>query len=335
VADIESALYVEKSLVRMLGMRRTMFVVPAEVAPVVQAACTKAIAVGLRRTMLQLYAAAGIADDLDTWLRDLETATAAAIDELGEASAQELTAKVPELKRQVLLAAGKKYEAMQAVATRILMQLAAEGRIVRGRPRGSWISTQYRWAPIDKWLPGGLPEGDPGSAQVELIRRWLRAFGPGTVVDLKWWSGLTSGEVRRALEQLDVAEVDLDDGPGIVLADDLEPVPERLIEPWVALLPALDTTPMGYSDRAWFLGGHAPKIFDRSGNIGPTVWCDGRIVGGWAQRKNGTLAYKLLEDIGSSAEKAVESAAHALSCWLGAVRIIPRFRTPLERELSA
>ncbi len=71
VADIESALYVEKALVRMLGMRRTMFVVPDDAAPVVQAACTKTIAVGLRRRSLQLYEEAGIAEDLDGWLREL------------------------------------------------------------------------------------------------------------------------------------------------------------------------------------------------------------------------------------------------------------------------
>jgi winged helix DNA-binding protein len=300
VADIESALYVHKALIRLLGMRRTMFVVPDELAPVVQAACTRAIAVRLRRTTLQLYAAAGIAEDLDTWLHDLEDATALALSKRGEATAQELTIDVPDLKRQVLMAAGKNYEGLQGVAPRVLMQLSAEGRIMRGRPRGSWISTQYRWAPIDAWLPGGLTEWDTGLAQAELIRRWLQAFGPGTLVDLKWWTGLSMSEVKRALAQLDVAEVDLDGGTGVVLADDLEPVAEPLIKPWVALLPALDSTPMGFSERGWFLGNHAPKIFDRSGNIGPTVWCDGRIVGGWAQRQNGTVAYKLLEDVGSS-----------------------------------
>lgn len=333
VADIESALYVEKAVVRMLGMRRTMFVVPAELAPVVQAACTRAIAVQLRRATIQLYEAAAIADDLDNWLRDVENATAAALAKRGEATAQELSSDVPDLKRQVLMSQGKNYEALQGVATRILMQLAADGRIMRGRPRGSWISTQYRWAPIDVWLPGGLAELDTGAARVELIRLWLTAFGPGTLLDLKWWTGWTMGEVKRALEQLDITEVDLDDGSGVVLSDDLEPVAEA--ESWVALLPALDSTPMGFSERGWFLGGHAPKIFDRSGNIGPTVWCDGRIVGGWAQRKNGTLAYKLLEDIGAAAEREVEQAAHRLACWLGPVRVTPRFRTPLERELSS
>ncbi|MEA3059604.1 MAG: hypothetical protein QOE50_1016, partial [Sphingomonadales bacterium] len=315
VADIEAALYVDKSLVRLLGMRRTMFVVPVDAAPVVHAACTRAIAVGLRRSTLQFYAAANIADDLDAWLHDLEDATATALGKRGEATAHELTIDVPELKRQVLMAAGTSHEAMQGVASRILMQLAAEGRIMRGRPRGSWISTQYRWAPIDVWLPGGLAELETGLAQVELLRRWLTAFGPGTLVDLKWWTGLTVGEVKRALAQLDVVEVDLDGGPGVVLAEDLEPVPS--LEPWVTLFPALDTSPMAFSERAWFLGDHGPKIFDRSGNIGPTVWSNGRIVGGWAQRKNGTSAYTLFEVIGHEAEEAIGSKAHSLAAWLG------------------
>jgi hypothetical protein len=333
VADIESALYVDKALIRLLGMRRTMFVVPSNAAPVVHAACTRAIAVGLRRTTLKLYGEAAFAKDLDTWLRTLENATAAALERRGEATAQELSADVPDLKKQVVFAAGKNYEGVQGVATRILMQLAAEGRIMRGRPRGSWISTQYRWSPTNAWLPGGLADLETDVAQTDLMRRWLTAFGPGTLVDLKWWTGLTMGEVKRALDQLDTVDVDLDCGTGLVLADDLEPVPDP--GPWVALLPALDSTPMGFTERGWFLGAHGPKIFDRSGNIGPTVWSDGRIVGGWAQRKNGTIAYKLLEDVGAEAEHAIEAKAHHLATWLGHVRVIPRFRTPLERELSA
>jgi hypothetical protein len=149
---------------------------------------------------------------------------------------------------------------------------------------------------------------------------------------LKWWTGLTMGEVKRAVSELEVVEVDLDEGSGIVLVDDVEAEPAA--EPWVALLPALDPTPMGYADRGWFLGGHATALFDRSGNIGPTLWCDGRIVGGWAQRKNGAIAYKLLEDVGGESEKAIASTAHELSSLLGPMRVTPRFRTPLERELS-
>jgi hypothetical protein len=61
----------------------------------------------------------------------------------------------------------------------------------------------------------------------------------------------------------------------------------------------------------------------------------GRIVGGWAQRKDGEVAFRLLEDVGVDAVAAVEAEAERLRAWLGEVRVTPRFRTPLERELTA
>jgi hypothetical protein len=76
-------------------------------------------------------------------------------------------------------------------------------------------------------------------------------------------------------------------------------------------------------------------LFDRSGNIGPTVWVDGRIVGGWGQRTpDGDLVVRLLEDIGAEADAAVEEEAARLADWLGGVRVTPRFQTPLQRELT-
>ncbi len=333
VAEIERALYDEKQLIRMLGMRRTMFVVPTEFAAIVQAACTLAIAAQERRRTIQLFGTAGIADDLPAWLREVEEQTFEALGKRGKATAQQLADAVPELKRQVPLAQGKSYAGVMGVSSRVLFQLSADGRIVRGRPRGSWISGQYHWSRMDAWLAGGLREMSPSAAQTALIGAWLRSFGPGTLADIKWWTGLTLGEVRRALHDLGAVEVDLGEASGWVLADDVEP--EVAYEPWVSLLPALDPTPMGFIDRAWFVGAHAAAIFDRTGNIGPSVWCDGRVVGGWAQRTNGTIAYKLLEDVGGEAERAIERAAHDLGMWLSPVCVTPRFRTPLERELSA
>lgn len=106
-------------------------------------------------------------------------------------------------------------------------------------------------------------------------------------------------------------------------------------EPWVALLPALDPTVMGWTGRDWYLGGHGPALFDRSGNAGPTVWANGRIVGGWAQREDGEVVHRLLGDVGTEATAAVATEAARLTEWLTPVRITPRFRTPLERELTA
>jgi hypothetical protein len=336
VGSIERALYDERSLVRMLGMRRTMFVVPTDVAPVVHGACTRAIATRERQRQVQLFAGiAAAAGDTAAWIDEVERSTLAALVARGEAFATELATDVPRLRERIIQAEGKSYQAEANITSRVLFLLAAEGRIVRGRPRGSWISSQYRWSSTQAWLGGPMAELPTAEAQVELMRRWLGTFGPATAADAKWWTGWTMGEVRWSFDRLGAVEVDLDGAAGHVLPGDDEPQGSAPAEPWVALLPALDPTVMGWVDRTWYLGAHGPALFDRTGNAGPTVWLDGRIVGGWAQRRDGTIAVQLLEDVGREASAAVTEEADRLGAWIGPVRVTPRFRTPLERDLSA
>ena len=334
VAAVEQALYEDRALVRLLGMRRTMFVEPVELMGVVQAACTDAIAVQQRRLLVDLIGRAGLAEDPPTWIEEVEKVALRALEARGGgATAAELAKDDPRLAQQIVLAEGKSYEGRQSVVSRILLVLAAEGRIVRGRPRGSWVSGQYRWSLVEDWLPDGVPVWSLQEAQTELVRRWLRGFGPATIADVKWWTGLPMGQVRRAVAATGAVEVDLDGVPGLVLPDDLDPVPAP--EPWAALLPALDPTTMGWADRDFYLGPHRPVLFDRNGNAGPTIWWDGRVVGGWAQRESGELVLRLLEDVGADASAAIETEAARLADWLGPLRVTPRFRTPLERELVA
>jgi len=331
VEQLESALYEERSLLRMIGMRRTLFVLPLDLAAVVKAACTDAIAAAQRRRYAKMIEEAGLAKDADAWLEEAEAAAFAALEARGQAFASELSADVPRLREGIHFGEGKKWAGRIGMTTWVLFLLAAEGRIVRGAPRGKWTSSQWSWAPAESWFESPLPELEPGPARVELARRWLAAYGPATVGDLKWWSGWTLGHTRDSLAELGAIEVDLDGEEGLVLPDDLEPEPD--VEPWVALLPALDPTVMGWKERAWYLGGHAPQLFDRNGNAGPTVWWDGRVVGGWAGRRDGEIAFRLLEDVGAEGVRAVEAEAERLQDWLGETRVTPRFPTPLAREL--
>ena len=334
IAAVEAALYDDRTLVRMLGMRRTLFVEPLELVPVVQSAASRAIARRERDRLLGFLAAGGIADDPAPWLRKVERAAQKALAKREETTASQLSDDVPELKERLLLSPGKKYEAVISISGRVLLLLAAEGRVVRGRPRGSWISTQYRWTTAEHWLGAPIVDVPVDVARADLLRRWLRAFGPGTVSDLKWWTGWSLGEVRKALAAIEPVEVELDGGEtGLVLADDVDRV--RAPKPWVALLPSLDPTTMGWKDRDWYLGDHGPVLFDRMGNAGPTVWCNGRIVGGWAQRRTGEIVYRLLEDIGREAIAAVDAAAEKVAKLVGDVRFTPRFPTPLARELCS
>jgi hypothetical protein len=328
VAAIEHALYADRSLVRMLGMRRTMFVLPLEEAAVVHAAASRAVAAEARRRYVKLLTDAGIAGG-GALLSELEDAAEAALLVRGVATGAEISADVPKMRTTLSVPGGE-----TNVSPWVMLLLAADGRIARGRPRGGWTSTQWRWSPMRAWLPDGLAELATDEARVELLRLWLGAFGPGTVADLRWWTGWTAAQVKQALAPLKPVEVALDDGPtGLVLPSDVDPVPAP--DPWVALLPALDPTPMGWSQRDWFLGPHRTALFDRNGNVGPTVWVDGRVVGGWAQRASGEVVYRLLEDVGREAADRVAETAAAIGDWTAAVRVTPRFRTPLERELAS
>ncbi|WP_329281028.1 winged helix DNA-binding domain-containing protein [Streptomyces sp. NBC_00691] len=348
VADVERALYEERSLVRMHGMRHTVFVLPAALAPAVQVSTTGPAAVRERGTLIQHLAAGS---DFDAaWLAETERLVLAELAVRGEATGAELGKAVPVLRSTYVYGKGTRQEGVQSVASRVLRVLGMEGRIVRGRPLGTWTSSRFRWArpagpdarpdPLASRDPGPAALQDPGpaSARAALIRRWLRASGPATEADLKWWTGWKVTDVRGALAAVGALPVTLDEGTGFVLPDDLDPVSERAEEPepWAALLPALDPTAMGWQARDWYLDPeHRAALFDRSGNIGPTVWWDGRIVGGWAQRPDGEIVHRMLTDAGSAAGRVIGAEAERLAGWIGDVRVTPRFRTPLERELGA
>ena len=328
VADLEQALYDERSLVRMLGMRRTMFVVTRRGAATMDAACTKAMIAPQTKRVAGVIEDAGITDDGAAWINRVGEATMEALETRGGATAAELSDDVPELKEKILYG-----QATYGMSTRILFLLATAGRIVRARPVGTWRSSQYRWVPTEAWLGGPLPALDPEEARADLLGHWLRTFGPGSELDLKWWTGWNLGQTRSALADAGALEVELDAGVGYTLQDDA--VDQVAPASWVALLPGLDPTVMGWKERGWYLGDHAEQLFDRNGNAGPTVWSDGRVVGGWAQRPDGEVVVELVEEVGGGIEKRIDAKATGLTDWLDGVVVTPRFRTPLEKRLSA
>ncbi|MEU8398601.1 winged helix DNA-binding domain-containing protein [Nonomuraea sp. NPDC048892] len=325
---VERALYAEHTLVRMTGMRRTVFVVPAELVPVVHHSTMPAIA---RRERASLMKAFGPGGWDEAWFKDVEASVLRILAEAGDRTAAELGALEPRLREQVRVAVGKPYEGVISVGSRLLPLMAMDGLLVRrARVSGTWVSGTHFWA-----LAPELAERAADEARAALVARWLAAFGPGTEADLKWWTGWTLKDVRGALAAVGAVAVELEGGgTGYLLPDDDLTGGEP--EPWAALLPALDPTPMGWQERDWYLPGeHRAELFDRSGNVGPTVWWDGRVVGGWAQRKDGEIVWRLLEDVGADAKAAIEAEAGVLASWVGEVRVTPRFRTPMERALSA
>ncbi|MFI1968484.1 hypothetical protein BLA24_05380 [Streptomyces cinnamoneus] len=316
------------ALARIRCMRRTMFVVPAPLAPAVHAATAGGHAHRHRTdAMARLHDALGW--DARRYAA-VEHATLQALTAHGAATAVQLAAAIPDLREQIITFPGKPYESRQRASTPVLGVLAAEGRIRRARPAGSWTSAQFRWAPARP-----LPEVPVAEAKTELARRYVAAFGPVTVDDVRWWTGWTLTDTRKALAATGAQAVELDEGTGYSLPEHLD-VPDDAPEPSAALLPGLDPTPMGWRHRGWYLDGdHTKALFDRNGNIGPTIWWNGRIVGAWAQQPHGHINHHFLTDPGREGRAAVATEIERLTAFLGGVRVTPCYRTPLERRLSA
>lgn len=333
-ADLEDALYGRRSLVRMLGMRRTLFVVPADLAPVMHEACTKALIPGQRKRLVRMLEQQDVASSGrgEAWLATVADKTLAALAARGVATARELTADVPELGAKLTVGEGKTWAGTMGVSTRVLFLLATEGLIVRTRPLGTWTSGQYRWATTQHWLGAPLREVGHAEACSELLGRWLRSFGPATMTDIRWWTGWTAALAKATLGAIDAVEVQLADGTGYVLTDDLDRVGDA--DPWVALLPGLDPTAMGWKDRGWYLGDRATDLFDRNGNAGPSVWANGRVVGAWAQTEEGEVVVEPFARLDAATRARLDAERGRLAAWLGDVRIRPRFGTPLGKELA-
>jgi len=324
--DVEKAIYEERSLLRMLGMRRTLFVVPVHLAPELKAACSDGYVAPERRRLVGYLEDQIVQGDGSAWLDAVIEKTLVALHRRGEATAKELVADVPELGSKLVFGQGT-----FGLSTRVLFFLATDLRIVRARPIGTWKSSQYRWTPTERWVPDGMDELEPGKARERLARRWLRTFGPGTFADLKWWTGWTVADTRTALEAIGALEVQLAENVGYVLPDDVTDTEE--VGEWVGFLPSLDPTVMGWKDRTWYLGDLQEQLFDTNGNAGPTVWWNGRVLGGWGQNAAGRVVFELLEEAPPDVVDRIRAEAEHITHWLDGVVVKPRFATTLERRL--
>ena len=321
--DVDRALHDERTVVKQLAMRRTLFVFPRDMLPAAWGSASVRVAASELKRMAQDVEKAGIAPDGTCWVHDSRAAVLAEIARHGDGlTALEIRDRLPEVAVKFDVSAGSVWN-----HGRVLTHLGLTADLVRGVNTQHWRVSRPRWTLMDQWL-GETPQPLPvEEGYAELTRRWLRTFGPGTEDDIVWWLGATKGAVRGALATVGAVAVSLDGGgTGWVLPDDLDPEPPA--EPWAALLPVLDPTVMGWKQRAWYLGDHGPHLFDRNGNAGTTAWVDGHAVGCWVQDDAGVVVLHLLEDVGAATRERLEVEAARLTDWLGGTRVGTVYPSP-------
>jgi len=182
--------------------------------------------------------------------------------------------------------------------------------LVQLPPRGLWNSSgRAVCTTVENWL--GRPQ--KAMDKEELVLRYLRAFGPATVMDAQQWSGLTRlAETFAALRPRLVtfrseAGKELFDLPDAPRPDPETPVPVRL-------LPEFDNILLAHADRRRVIAD------DRLGVViggRPTVLVDGYVVATWAITKERRITVDYIDELDRSRQKAVAEECDRLQDWIG------------------
>jgi hypothetical protein len=242
-SDVERALVEERSIVRLWAMRGTIHLVPSEDAAWLVDLLGPLAMTGSRRRLEQLGVPEADRERALALMREV-------LAERGPLTRAELM--------EPLATAGITTEGQ--AAAHLPMLAALHGDVCFGPPRDGKQTYVLR----DDWLGADLPRLPREGALRELMRRYVRAFGPAEPEDFAAWSGLPlrdaraswrAGRRRRSVEP----------GP-----------------PDVRLLPAFDTYLLGYRTREFCVPAqHARKVWPGGGIVRPAVIRNGHAAGTW------------------------------------------------------
>ena len=192
----------------------------------------------------------------------------------------------------------------------IVSRMCDDGELVGGAPPRSWRSSIRRYHRWHDVLPNvDLASMEAGAAITELVRRYVHSYGPVTLDDIAWWTGIAKGRCRAALDQLDaeVEAVAVDGWPGPMFRLGRQPAGAAPAEP-VKTLPLLDPYVQGYRDRVRFLDPlRNGYVYDGGGNAAATLVSAGRIIGVWQVFEPAEVRYHLFDPHPRSLRRTAEA----------------------------
>jgi len=201
-----------------------------------------------------------------------------------------------------------------------LLHLAgARGVLCYGPNHGNEPTFVRAEAWIPKWKDVSREE-----AERILLRKYLKAFGPGTAADFALWTGMTLTEARHvwASEQASLASVNVEGWAADVLQEDLRALAQTEFEPpLVRLLPYFDTFLLGHKERDHLMDvKRRPNVYRPQGWIAPVVLVDGRVRAVWEHAREGNrLRIKVtkFEKLSRRVAASIREEAQDLGRFLG------------------
>ncbi|MBD3284820.1 hypothetical protein GF359_00580 [candidate division WOR-3 bacterium] len=204
---------------------------------------------------------------------------------------------------------GKRWRIVHAVRL-----LSNRGIVCHAEHKGSWYHfKENRFTSLQHWLKGHRSSKvDGNEARAKLALKYFTGYGPATLADFIYWSGLKSPDAKRAFEIIKskLVEVTISGRVNWLLAQDadiLEGIPESADYP-VRFLPEFDSLVMGHKDKTRILSDECrKKVLLRLADVAPVFLVRGRIAGTW-KHKMSDKSFELepFEKLGKKEQTSVD-----------------------------
>ena len=303
---IRRALTEEKTLVRSWLMRNTVHIVPSRSFPLVRAALRESLMGEWNRWTVKT----GSKEDPKSWEKHYPDVLESLAE--GPLTANEILAEL-EWSREK----GKR------ILHRVIREMSLKGLLCHASPSGPWYhDTEHTFSRVDKWLPGvDIDEVDRDEAKRRLVVGYLRGFGPASIRDFSYWTGMRvrdGGDFFKLVEgSIEEIRITGQRASCYVLAEDLSDLLDNDDIPSIArLLPQFDSLIMGHKDKERFIDPSSKsKIFLPRADVAATILLDGLVKGVWKmkrEKKKWNLTIRAFEKLSEEDRSRVEGEVERL-----------------------
>jgi hypothetical protein len=304
-AQVEQALWHDRTLVKSWAMRGTLHLMRATDLPRFVAARQ----VSLPKRPPSWYNYHAVTPEEETAILDGVRAILGDTGITREALADAVAERVGNPKLRELLLSGW---------GALLKPSAYGGDLCFGPNQGQQV-TFVR--PAD-WL-GTWTELDPEASLQTIARRFLATYGPATSDEFGRWWGMDASRARKLFKALgdEISEVSVEGWRAWALISTLEAMQSATAAPSVRLLPFFDPYTIAVARHSQVLldDAHKGRVYRAQGWISPVVLVDGRLAGVWEmdkQRARTILAIELFASPTAEIKAGIEAEAARLGPFL-------------------
>jgi hypothetical protein len=303
---IKRALTEEKTLVRSWLMRNTVHIVSSRSFPLMRTALRESLVGEWNRWTVKT----GSKEDPKSWEKHYPEVLEALAQ--GQLTANEMLAEL-EWSREK----GKR------ILHRVIREMSLKGLLCHASSSGPWYhDTEHSFSRVDKWLPDvDIDEIDRDEAKKRLVIGYLRGFGPASIRDFSYWTGMRvrdGGDFFKLIEDsIEEIRITGQKASCYMLTEDLNDLLDSDNIPSVArLLPQFDSLIMGHKDKERFIDPSSKsKIFLPRGDVAATILLDGLVKGVWKmkrEKKKWNLKIRAFEKLSEEDRSRVEGEVERL-----------------------